>query len=67
MAPLPPVVLISPCPLHYFSYELVRHLQRRMHSSLDGLIVSKLEEKAIKGDDHSIVAQITDDILNLSE
>ena len=53
--------------LFFFSYELVRLLHRRMEGSLGRLIDCKIEEKALEGDGHSVVAQITDDVLNSAE
>ena len=50
-----------------FSYELVRLLQRRVHGSVGRLIDTKLEEKVLEGDGHSVVAQITEDVLNSAE
>ena len=49
------------------SYELIRLLQRRVHGSVGRLIDTKLEERVLEGDGHSVVAQITEDVLNSAE
>ena len=49
------------------SYDLVRLLQRRVHGSVGRLIDTKLEERVLEGDGHSVVAQITEDVLNSAE
>lgn len=49
------------------SYDLVRHIQQRVQSSLGGLIDGKLEDKVLEGDGHRVVAQVTEDVLNSTE
>lgn len=49
------------------SYELVRLLQRRIDSVVGPLVETKVEERALEGDGHSVVAQITDEVFSSAE
>lgn len=49
------------------SYELVRLLQRRIDGVMGPLVESKVEERALEGDGHGVVAQITDEVFSSAE
>ena len=49
------------------SYELVRLLHRRIDGVVGPLVESKVDERALEGDGHSIVAQITDEVFSSAE
>ena len=49
------------------SYELVRLLQRRIDGVVGPLVESKVEERALEGDGHGVVAQITDEVFSSAE
>lgn len=53
---------------YYFSYDLVRYVQNHIESSIGPLIDKGLEKfDQSSGNEHNLVAQITDDILTSSE